>query len=78
MERPKVGWVLPHPILRPWVRLHSLALTPRHAFATLDQQGYVPCEYHLARWVLTGKRPDIRQDEFHEKWDFTRPDISQD
>jgi len=70
MERPKVGWVLPHPFLRPWVRLHSLAMTPRKAFASHDQQGYVPCEYHLLRWILTGKRPAIPQDEFEEKWDF--------
>jgi len=35
---------------------------PRHAFATWDQQGYVPCEYHLLRWILTGRRPNIKQD----------------
>jgi hypothetical protein len=61
-ERPKVGWFLSQRSVRIWVRLHSLLLTPRHAFATWDQQGYVPCEYHLLRWILTGRRPNIKQD----------------
>ncbi len=61
-ERPKVGWFLPRITLKSWVRFIRLFPTPRAAFASLDQQGYVPCEYHLARWVLTGERPDIRQD----------------
>ncbi len=62
-ERPKAAWFLGHPFLRPWVRLTRLFPTTRHAFASDDGQGYVPCEYHLLRWVLTGKRPEILQDE---------------
>ena len=64
-ERPKVSWYLPHPFLRPWVRLVTVALplAPRRAFALYYGHGYVPCEYHLVRWVLTGRRPDIMQDE---------------
>lgn len=62
-ERPKVAWFLGHPFLRPWVRFSTLFQSPRHAFAMVDGQGYVPCEYHLLRWVLTGERPDIRQDD---------------
>lgn len=37
--------------------------TPRMAMATWDGQGWVPCEYHLVWWVLTGKTPDILQDD---------------
>jgi len=36
--------------------------SPRLAFAAYDQQGYVPCEAHLALWLLTGYRPKIKQD----------------
>lgn len=62
-ERPKVGWFLPRRLLRPWVRLISLFPDPRGNFAVQDQQGYVPCEYHLLKWLVTGWRPDIMQDE---------------
>lgn len=57
-ERPKV---LPRlgPMGR---RVQHLLVSPRHAFAFWDQQGYVPCEYHLIRWLLTGIRPEVRQD----------------
>ena len=46
---------------------HGLAdriqhMTPRHAYAILFNEGYLPCEYHLAKWLLTGKRLPIRQD----------------
>lgn len=45
------------------MRLHQVLHSgPRHTFAGLDGQGYVPCEFHLARWLLTGERPDIKQD----------------
>jgi len=37
-------------------------LTPRWAYAFRYGEGYVPCEYHLLRWVVTGERPVIRQD----------------
>ena len=77
-ERPKIGWFLPHPFLRPWVRLQSLYPNRRHAFAIHDQQGYVPCEYHLLRWIVTGKRPAIRQDEFEDKWSCSPLNISHD
>jgi len=52
---------LPQITLKSWVRLIQLFPTAREAFASFDQQGYVPCEYHLIRWILTGKRPNIRQ-----------------
>lgn len=61
-ERPKLGWFLEAPFLRPWVRWCRLNKSYRQVFALIDGQGYVPCEYHLVRWILTGKRPDIRQD----------------
>ncbi len=62
----------------PWYRLgrlgfhlmrvrDALKYSPRHAFAVMDAQGYIPCEYHLVRWVLTGNRPTIRQDEEQEE-----------
>lgn len=35
----------------------------RRAFALLDNQGYVPCEYHLLKWLVTGWRPEIMQDD---------------
>lgn len=46
---------------------HGLAsrvqdLTPRHAYAHCFNEGYIPCEYHLAKWLLTNQRPEIRQD----------------
>lgn len=37
-------------------------LAPRMAFAAWDGQGYVPCEAHLMFYLLTGWRPDIKQD----------------
>ena len=43
-------------------------LLPRHAFAAWDGQGYVPCEFHLAKWLLLGKRPEILHDEFEDEW----------
>lgn len=42
-------------------RLSSIT-SPRKAFALWDGQGYVPCEYHLAKWLVTGDRPTIKQD----------------
>lgn len=38
-------------------------LSPRMAFAVADQQGYVPCEFHLAKWIVLGMSPEIPQDE---------------
>lgn len=40
-----------------------LVPNPRQLFGYWDGQGYIPCEYHLLKWVLTGVRPDIVQDE---------------
>jgi len=62
-ERPKLGWLMTTPQVRIWVRLLRLVHAPRSAFALSDGQGYVPCEYHLVRWLLTGKRPEIFQGE---------------
>jgi len=47
--------------------LHGLAsriaaLTPRHAYSHYFSEGYLPCEYHLLRWLLSDKRPEILQD----------------
>lgn len=62
-ERPKLGWYIPLPATRVLVRAACLFPAPRRAFAMHDGQGYVPCEFHLALWLLTGYRPDIRQDD---------------
>jgi len=59
-------------------RINVFKYDPRRRFSEQDQQGYVPCEYHLLRWLLTGKRPTIRQDDIFEKWAFEDPKISQD
>ena len=37
-------------------------LSLRLAFAAQDQQGWVPCEAHLALYALTGYKPKIKQD----------------
>ncbi len=56
---PKLGWVG----MRVHQRLSILVYDPRRSFGTWDGQGFIPCEYHLLKWVLTGGRPDIVQDE---------------
>lgn len=44
-------------------RLAILGFSPRVSFGYWDAQGYIPCEYHLLKWLLTGRRPNIMQDE---------------
>lgn len=43
------------------IRIHHIS--PRRAYALHFGEGYVPCEYHLVRWLLTGRKPTIKQDE---------------
>jgi hypothetical protein len=52
-----------HP--RFWSRLNRIT-SPRGAFALWDGQGYVPCEYHLLKWLLGGDWPTIKQDDPEE------------
>jgi len=35
-------------------------ISVRHLWARYDDQGYIPCEYHLLRWAVTGKKPRIK------------------
>ncbi len=54
--RPKpIGMV--HPEL--CARLKTLG--PRQGLAFYDGQGCVPCEYHLLKWLVTGKLPRIKR-----------------
>ena len=49
-------------LLAPGLASRLAQLSPRMAVA----DGLVPCEYHLARWLLTGVRADRRAQPTHD------------
>jgi hypothetical protein len=66
-------WAVPNPLLEliPHELLDRIrGLSPRRVLSARNPVGYIPCEYHVLKWVLTGKYPRIREGYKEEPPEF--------